>query len=48
MHPKKPRRLSRKPRIKLLSAVNQTERWIPLPGGGFGLAVGEPPSRSAA
>ena len=48
MHPKRPKRVSRKPRLKLLAAVNQGDRWILLPGGGFGLTVGEIPPRSAA
>jgi hypothetical protein len=34
---KKPRRVSRRPRLKLLPAVNQADRWVLLPGGGFGL-----------
>jgi hypothetical protein len=34
--PKRPKRLSRRPRLKLLSAVNKSDRWILLPGG-FGL-----------
>ena len=47
MHPKRPRRVSRKPRIKLLAAVNQGDRWILLPGGGFGLTAGAPPRNAA-
>ncbi len=35
--PKKPKRNSRRPRLKLLPAVNQVDRWVLLPGGGFGL-----------
>ena len=48
MHPKKPRRLSRRPRAKLLPAISQRDRWILLPGGGFGLVSGEAPPRVAA